>query len=451
MGTDLIKNIVSLTSGGDDPFHIYSAKIIEILKSQDLESAGKFRSALKKILSFITTRYGIQGAVNFLRHYEISSGSRKPTLAIYDHAFHFIGGAQKYGLTIVKALKEKFDITIIANRDVSSKDFLDWYGIDLTGVKIKIVRIPYFEKRDTSHIDPSRIMKGTPNPFHIISRESGNYDVFINNSMLEMVFPLSLISIMVCHFPERRPQSYFYSDKYSYTVFNSKYAGGWIKKRWKYAPHKHLYPPVDMEIFKPGENKEKVILSVARLEEGGTKKQKEMASAFIEMKKMFPEVLKGWKFVIAGGSTEGNPYLDGLENITKGSVDKSIEIKTNISGEELKELYRKSSIFWHLCGLGQNDPAKVEHFGMTIGEAMQNRIAPVVFDGGGQKEIVDHGNSGYRVSSLNGIIMYTVKLIKDKELRDRFGNNAYNKSLQFKRERFELEVVQFFEEILPEI
>lgn len=449
MGTGIFENIVSLTSGENDPFHIYSGKIIEILNSPDLESTGKFKSVLKKTLSLITTQYGIQGAINFLRHYEISTGKRKPSLAIYDHAFHFIGGAQKYGLTIVNALKDKFDITIIANRDVSHKDFLNWYNLDLTDVEIKIVKIPYFEKRKTSHIDPSRIMKGTPNPFHIISRESGNYDVFINNSMLEMVFPLSLISIMVCHFPERRPQSYFYSDEYSYTVFNSKYAGSWIRKRWKYIPHKHLYPPVDMEIFKSGEKKEKIILSVARLEEGGTKKQKEMASAFITLKKKFPDISKGWKLIIAGGSTGGNSYVQELKEIIKEAEDNTIELNINISDSALKDLYKKASIFWHLCGLGQNDPAKVEHFGMTIGEAMQNRIAPIVFDGGGQKEIVDHGNSGYRISSLNGLIMYTIKLIKNKELRDGFGDNAFNKSLQFKRERFEKEVKQFFEKIIP--
>jgi len=442
------EKIRTLISGSSEPFHVISAKIIQLLDSNSIKETDKFKYFLNRSISIFKIHYGIQGAVNFLRHYEISSGKRKPSLAIYDHAFHFIGGAQKYGLTLIKALEDDFDITIIANRVVTHHDFLEWYGIDLKKADIKIVPIPYFDSRKTAHIDPHRIMKGTPNPFHAISSESGNYDIFINNGMLEMVYPLSLISVIVCHFPERRPQSYFYSDQYTYTIYNSKYTERWIRRRWKYTPHKHIYPPVDMEVFKTGSKKENLILSVARLEEGGTKKQKEMALAFIKLKKRFPDISDGWKLIIAGGSTGESPYLLELKEIINGE-DNSIELKTNISDNDLKALYKKASIFWHLCGLGQNDPAKVEHFGMTIGEAMQNRIVPIVFDGGGQREIVEQGKSGFRVSSLNGLIRNTEELMRDDKLREELGENAYLKSFQFNRKRFTKEVKLFFEDIIP--
>jgi len=204
-----------------------------------------------------------------------------------------------------------------------------------------------------------------------------------------------------------------------------------------------------MEIFKRGQEKEKLIISVARLEEGGTKKQKEMARAFIELKKRFSEISSGWKLVIAGGSTGENRYIPELKEIIGEAEDHSIELMINIGDDELKDLYKRASIFWHLCGLGQNDPAKVEHFGMTIGEAMQNRLAPVVFDGGGQKEIVDHGRSGFRVSSVSGLIKYTVKLMQDNKLRESLAENAYLKSLKFNRERFSEEVKTFFKDIIP--
>ncbi len=444
-------NVKTLISENKGPFHILSEKIINVLNSDEFENINKFNKTLDLCISLLTNKYGPRGAVNFLRHFDLAVGKRKPTLAMYDHAFHFIGGAQKYGLTLVKALEDEFDITIISNRDVSHEDFREWYGLDLKKVEIKIVRIPYFDNRGTSHIDPHKIMKGTSNPFHIISRESGNYDIFINNSMLEMVYPLSLLSLLICHFPERRPQSYFYSDVYTYTIYNSKYTAGWIKKRWKYNPHKHIYPPVDMEVYEPGNRKEKLIISVARIEEGGTKKQKEMAKAFVELKNKFPDITAGWKFIIAGGSTGENLYLSELKEIIDKTEDGVIELKINISEDELKDLYKKGSIFWHLCGLGQNDPAKVEHFGMTIGEAMQNRLAPIVFDGGGQKEIVDHGRSGFRVSSLTGLIRHTLKLMQDNKLRLEFGEKAHLKSLQFNRERFSGEVRQFFKNIIPGI
>ena len=88
---------------------------------------------------------------------------------------------------------------------------------------------------------------------------------------------------------------------------------------------------------------------------------------------------------------------------------------------------------------------------MTIGEAMQNRLAPIVYDGGGQKEIVDQGRSGFRCSSVTGLIRYTIKLMQDEKLRQELGENAYLKSLKFNRERFSREVRQFFKNIIPGI
>ncbi len=435
----------------DKSFLHISSTLLRFLNSHEVESEKIFSFALDEIISELKREYGIGRVLNFLHHYEIDFGIRKPTLAIYDHAFHFIGGAQKYGLTLAKALEERFDLTIISNREVTFREFSNWYGLNFKNATIKIIPIPYFDKRGTSHIDPHRIVKGSPNPFHIISRESGNYDVFINNGMLEMVFPLSLLSIMICHFPERRPQNYFYSDIYTYTIYNSKYTRDWIIKRWKYTPHKHIFPPVDMEIYNNGDVKEKFILSVARFEEGGTKKQKEMTAAFISMKREYPELTKSWKFILAGGSTGNNKYLSELKEIIKTDGNNSIELKINVTDNELKDLYKRSSLFWHLCGLGQNDPAKVEHFGMTIAEAMQNRMVPIVFDGGGQKEIVDHNISGFRVSSIKKLIDFTVKLLEDEGLREKLGENAYLKSFNFNKERFDKEVKDFFKKILPVI
>ena len=72
-----------------------------------------------------------------------------------------------------------------------------------------------------------------------------------------------------------------------------------------------------------------------------------------------------------------------------------VELRVNITAAELQELYHRASLFWHFCGFGQSDPALVEHFGMTVAEAMQSGCIPLVFDGGGMREIV---RSGKRLS-----------------------------------------------------
>ncbi len=411
----------------------------------------KIQSAhFKEQINIIKTNYGIQEAFNTVKYLQVALNLRKPELAIYDHTFHLIGGGQKYGLTIANALKNIFNITIISNKKITHEDIRTWYNLDLSDCIIKIIPIPFFEDMNLTHLDPNHINKNIENPFHIISKESGNYDFFINNSMNEMVYPLANKSIMICHFPERRPVSYFYSERYTYTVYNSKYTASWIKKRWKYTPHKHIYPPVDMQLSKEKIEKENIILSVARFEESGSKKQIEMIRTFININKSYPDKLKDWKLILVGGSPKTNKYLDQISNLLSEYNEYNIEIKINISGDKLKSLYKKSKIFWHLCGLNQTDPSLIEHFGMTIVEAMQNNIVPIVFDGGGQKEIVNHNECGYRVNSTKELMKHTINLIQNPNLITELSQNALLKSKQFSREIFETNIKKFFSDILKD-
>jgi glycosyltransferase involved in cell wall biosynthesis len=404
---------------------------------------------LRQELGKIAAEHGIQAAYNALLRMEVALRLRKPTLAIYDHTGHIIGGGQKYGFTVAYTLQDIFDITLIVNKEISLQDILNWYHLDLSKCKIKVIKIPFFEQFDSQELDPGRISRRMENPFHIISKESGNYDFFINNSMNEMVYPLSNISTVICHFPERRPKSYFYADQYTHVIYNSKYTAHWIEKKWKFVPHKHIYPPVDMapeEKEKP--SKENIILSVARFEVSGSKKQLEMVRTFLKLNRRFPDILKEWKLMIVGGSPGENDYLKKVrETIKKSGVD-NIELKLNISGDELKTIYKKSKIFWHLCGLDQTDPSLVEHFGMTIVEAMQNRLVPIVFDGGGQREIVEHGVNGFRVQSSAQLMAFTMKVINEPELREELSRSAFERSKVFTRETFEKKVKEFFTEEL---
>ncbi len=416
-----------------------------VLSHSSPDKAG-FVPAFKEALSTISSQHGPQAAYNALLRTEVATGSRKPTMAIYDHTSHLIGGGQKYGFTVAYALQEMFDITLIANREITHQDIIDWYHLDLASCKIKIIPIPFFDDPDTVHLDPGRVTVRTENPFHIIGRESGNYDFFINNSMNEKVYPLSNVSSLICHFPERRPRDYFYADQYTHVIYNSNYTAGWIEKKWKFTPHKHIYPPVDMAPQDHSTQKENIILSVARFEEGGSKKQLEMVRTFTKLNRRFPELFNSWRLVLAGGSgnPDENPYLNSIKEHIRKSDTPNIQLMVNCPGDDLKEMYRKASIFWHLCGLDQTDPALVEHFGMTIVEAMQNRVVPIVFDGGGQREIVEQDVSGFRISSTAQLITSVLKIIRDSQLREKLAANAIERSQLFSRETFETRVKEFY-------
>jgi len=407
---------------------------------------------LPRLIETISMNQGIQSAYNILSRLEVALNFRKPSIGLYDNSLHFIGGAQKYGCTLAHALQNDFDITFISNKSISLPELEKWYNLDLSHCPLKIIKIPFFEEDEQEKIlvDPADVDLKKDNPFHIISKESGNYDIFINNCMLEMVYPMANISVFIVHFPERERSRFFYVDKYTEIIHNSLYTAEWIKKKWDLIPHKHIYPPVDMD--KPDESPEKedIILSCSRFDPGGNKQQAEMVKVFGKLIKLHPDTTKGWKLVLTGGSIAENRYLEKIKKMMSQSPELKIELRINVAADELKTIYQKAKIFWHFTGLNQLDPAKVEHFGMTIAEAMQNGCVPVVFNGGGQTEIVEDQVSGFLFSSETDLIDRTIKLMDDSNLMDKLSQNVYQRGKQFHKNIFIDDVRKHFNQLLED-
>jgi len=429
------------------PQAVLNALVLSCIKGRPPAQAARL---LPGLMDELARRKSVQSAWNALSFLEVALRLRRPRVGIYDHAFHYIGGAQKYGLTIAGTLQDDFEITLLANKPVGLADLQAWYDLDLSRCRLEIVPLPYFEEkgRHPQIIDAGELNTSGPNPFHAVSRESGRYDIFVNNGMLEMVYPLANTSLFICHFPEREKSRLFYVDRYTEIVHNSLYTARWIERRWGLHPHKHIYPPVDME---PGAfplPKENIILSVSRFDVGGNKQQLEMIKTFQEMAKNRPRETAGWKFVLAGGSPPQNPYLEGIQQYLRQTRGAEIELKINIPASELRSVYEKAKIFWHSCGLGQSDPARVEHFGMTVAEAMQNGCVPVVFRGGGQTEIVEDGASGFLFSSQNELIEKTLWLIGNPAGLEEISGRAHKGGRKFSREVFAAAVRDYFRGLL---
>jgi len=407
---------------------------------------------LSELIETISLDKGIQSAYNILTRLEVMLDFRKPSIGIYDCALHFIGGAQKYGCTIAHALQNEFDITLITNRNITLDELQRWYNLELSRCRLKIIKIPFFEEKKQKKImiDPADVDLKKDNPFHIISKESGNYDIFVNNCMLEMVYPLANISLFICHFPEREISRFFYVSKYTEIIYNSLYTAEWIKKRWKLVPHKHIYPPVDMEGLDHSQKKENIILTASRFDLSGNKQQLEIIRSFKKFVKQYPKNKRDWKLILAGGSIAENQYLEKIKKLISLSPGEDIELKVNVSADELKTIYKKAKIFWHFTGFNQYDPARVEHFGMTIAEAMQNGCVPIVFNGGGQTEIVEDGVSGFLFSSEKELFDKTIELIKNQDLLVKIGKKAFQRGKQFNKDIFIAEIKTHFNQLLKE-
>jgi glycosyltransferase involved in cell wall biosynthesis len=214
-------------------------------------------------------------------------------------------------------------------------------------------------------------------------------------------------------------------DSYDRVLANSRFTQEWTERMW-HRPGGILYPPVTQ--MAPGV-KEPIILSVGRFFLPGTghnKKQLEMVRAFRQLR---PE---GWTYHLVGGcAAEHAAYLD---RIRAEAGDLPVVLHPDASGAELADLYGRASIFWHAAGLGEDPdryPDRYEHFGITTVEAMSAGAVPVVIDGAGQAEIVDHGRTGFRFADLDGLVDHTRRLIGDEALRTRLAAAARGRAADF--------------------
>ncbi len=426
---------------------LFESLFVAIKKLLDYQKPEIIETVIPQLSEKLAVIYSRMKVDRILSRLQVVRGDRKMSIAIYDHGLHFIGGGQKYVATLASLLQNEFEITFIANKPVAVSDLESWYGLNLSECKIKIMPLAFYEKRGMQCIDSSIIVEDMENPFDEIARESKNYDIFINANQLEKVKPLSPISLFFCHFPNTFRNRHFAVDDYTFIIANSQFTVKWLEKRWNLQPTFMLYPPIEMATVKV--QKEKIILAVGQFEAGGTKKQIELIKAFRSLLADYPEEFQEWRLVLAGSSIPKNPYLKTVQNLLKQD-SRAIELKVNADFDEVKSLYATASIFWHACGLGEVNPQRFEHFGMATVEAMQNSCAPIVFNGGGQPEIVEHGRSGFVFNTVEELCQHSHQLIVNPDLLAKLQAGAQQRSQNFRLARFDKKVKSFFEIIHQE-
>jgi len=199
-----------------------------------------------------------------------------------------------------------------------------------------------------------------------------------------------------------------------------------------------IYPPVDVEKFKP-RKKENLILSVGRFSQlKQAKRQDVLIKAF---KKFFDSGYGNWRLALVGGTEVGvDDYVKKLRKSAKGYP---IRIFESPSFSQIRELYGKAKIFWTASGFGVNenkDPGRIEQFGIVVVEAMAAGAVPVVFSGGGHKEIVTDGENGFLWKNTKNLLRSTKRIIEEKGLTKKISTKAKKSSKVYDYARFEKEI-----------
>lgn len=201
-----------------------------------------------------------------------------------------------------------------------------------------------------------------------------------------------------------------------------------------------VYPPIDTKIFKP-KRKENIILYVGRF--SNLLQSKGQDILVDEFKKLYSNKFSNWKLVLAGGVEVGADK--NVKQLKKMVGKYPIEIIESPSFSEIKNLYGKAKLFWSASGFGSNEtknPEKVEHFGMTLVEAMSAGCVPVVYNAGGHKEIIESSINGYLWQNKRELVSFTKKLIGGKGLIKEMSVKAIGSSLKYDNEIFKQKIVK---------
>jgi glycosyltransferase involved in cell wall biosynthesis len=199
-----------------------------------------------------------------------------------------------------------------------------------------------------------------------------------------------------------------------------------------------IYPPVDIQKLKP-RRKENFILFVGRFSQLTQAKNQDILIRVF--KKLYDSGFDSWKLVLAGGVEVGaKDYIGKIEGMVG---DYPIEIVKSPSFKELLSLYGRAKIFWSAVGYGakeDKEPEKVEHFGISVVEAMAAGAIPIVYGAGGYKEIVRDGKNGFTWGNTITFLKRTKELIKDKKLVNQLSQAAITDSARYSYSRFKNEV-----------
>ena len=345
-------------------------------------------------------------------------------IGFYNPYYDSLGGGERYVLTLAGYWGKTHDVSIFWNDDTILKKAQERFHLDLSNVKVV-----------------SNIFQSAPfiRKFFL----SSQYDLLFFLSDGSVPFSLAKKNVIIFQAPFPHISYPLWKRmRYQAIVVYSKFAKRMIDPSvGKYATV--IYPPVDSSHINV-RKKTHTILSVGRFSSFfRVKKQEVLIDIFCEG--IEKDILRDWRLVLAGGLLPSDKkYFEMLQAKTK---ELPIELLPNCSFGKLKEEYERASIYWHGAGFGETNPERMEHFGITTVEAMAAGCIPIVYNAGGQPEIIDHTKNGFLWNTKEECLDLTNFVIHSSKLQKELQRQARVKATEFSTSRF----FQQFDELLGKI
>ncbi|MBI3103906.1 glycosyltransferase family 4 protein [Candidatus Daviesbacteria bacterium] len=344
-------------------------------------------------------------------------------IAIYSPYLDTLGGGERYIAAIAEILSKKHSVDLFFDNHLQS------FGIDILKKQLS----ERFNL-DLSKVNAIKAPIGTTSSIFQRLLFLRRYDLLIYLTDGSLFLSTAKKNILHIQSPLPGPKSFWGRIKlksWDVIIYNSQFTKTNSYKNWPISSS-IVYPPVDVKKIKPLKKKN-YILSVGRF--FGYLKDKKQEVLIEVFKDLYDtNEIKNWSLHLAGAASKGDkPYLNELQSLAKGFP---IYFYPNLEFEELVKLYGQSSIYWHASGYKEDDPTRMEHFGISTVEAMAGGCVPVVIKKGGQVEIVRDGKCGFLWDSVDQLKDFTVKLIIDERLRGKMANVAILEAARFSKDKF---------------
>lgn len=330
----------------------------------------------------------------------------------YDPYLDTVGGGERYILTLAEYLSQKnWQVDLFWNEPQLKEKLILRLNLNLGRINFKPVPQNFFAKWKANQ----------------------NYDLcfWLSDGSVPFLFAKNNIVHFQVPFHDVGGRSFLNKlklKKIHHVVCNSNFTKSFIDQEFR-VNSKVIYPPVDARNFKPGK-KENIILSVGRFSQLlQAKRQDVLIQVF---KKMIDQGLSDWRLFLVGATDVGGK--DYFNQLKRQAESYPVEFLENPDFGILQNLYGKAKIFWSASGFGvseKEEPEKVEHFGITIIEAMAAGCIPMAVGKGGPKEILEDGKTGFLWLTQEELVQQTLQLVKDPAIIKRLAQNVIKSSQRF--------------------
>ena len=319
---------------------------------------------------------------------------KKPSAGIYNSFWNTMGGGEKHALSIAKLLSKQYEVYLLSESDFDDEKLKKYFSIDFK-----------FRKIIRDNFD---------------SLYTKNFDLFVNSTYCSSLESSCPKSIYLVSFPHKVINKSFLK---SYHFFhNSTFTQKWAQKYWGKHKNSVLYPITEMEFFHKSievdnhelKNANQNIISIGRFTPNGhTKRHDIILHAFNKAQKATNSDFK--LFLVGSLDSSIRDDLRYFESLNNEKC-KNVYLFPNLEFNKLQELLSISKFYIQATGIGIDsgkDPQLLEHFGISLIEAIIYNNYPIIYDKGGPAETLKILNIGEKFNDFNSLVNILKKVMDD--------------------------------------